>query len=103
MALRRLTRAIAVVAVIIMAATVCVPAAHADIIRGLADIIGGVLEVPRSTLVGTFTGFPILGTAFGALAGVVNGTGLVARGALELVGSAIPIALKLAPLIPVFL
>ncbi len=103
MALRRLTRAIALTAIIVTAAAVCAPPAQASLLGGIAHIIGGVFEVPRSILVGTFTGFPIVGTAFGALAGVVNGTAMVARGTLEVVGAAIPIAAKLAPLIPVFL
>ena len=77
--------------------------ADADILRGLLRIIGGVLEVPRATLAGTFSGPPILGTAVGLLSGTLNGLGMVAGGALETVISAIPFAAKLAPLIPVFL
>ena len=77
--------------------------AHADIVRGLMRIIGGVLEIPRSALVGTFTGPPILGTVGGVLVGAVNGIGMVASGALETIVSAIPLAAKAAPWIPVFL
>ena len=77
--------------------------AEADILRGLLRIIGGVLEVPRATLAGTFSGPPILGTAVGLLAGTLHGVGMVAGGALETVISAVPFAAKLAPYIPIFL
>jgi len=75
------------------------PMASADLGSGLAYILGGIFEVPRATLAGTFGGFPILGTVFGALSGVLRGAAMVVRGTLELV----PVAAKLAPLIPVFL
>jgi len=65
-------------------------------------VVGGVLEIPRSTLAGTFSGPPIIGTLVGALSGAVNGVMMVATGAIETVVSAIPLAEKLAPLIPVF-
>ena len=79
-------------------------AAHADIVRGIADLIGAVFEIPRATLAGTFGGPPILGTAVGLLSGTFNSVTMVASGALELLGSAIPIAKTVAPyLIPVFL
>ena len=77
--------------------------AHADLLRGLMRIIGGVFEVPAETLAGTMTGPPIIGTALGALSGVINGVGMVAGGALETLLSAIPYAAKLAPYIPIFL
>ena len=64
-----------------------------------AYIIGGVFEPVRQTLAGTFGGPPILGTAFGLIGGTLRGAMMVTRGALEL----IPVAAKLAPLIPVFL
>ena len=73
--------------------------ASASLGRGLQYIIGGVLEIPRSTLAGTFGGFPVVGTLFGAVGGVLRGALMVTRGALELV----PVAAKLAPMIPVFL
>jgi hypothetical protein len=75
----------------------------ADLIRGIQYIVAGLVEIPRSALVGTASGFPIVGTALGALTGAVRSVGLVTRGALEVVGTAIPLATKLAPLIPVFL
>ena len=80
------------------------PTASADIVRGLGSILAGLIEIPRSMLVGTFSGPPILGTIVGALSGAVNGLSMVAGGTLELVGSAIPIARSVAPiLLPIFL
>ena len=79
------------------------PEASADILRGLLRVVGGVLEVPRSTLAGTVGGPPILGTLAGALTGVVRGAGMIVGGTLETALSAIPFAAKLAPYIPVFL
>ena len=70
--------------------------------RGLMRIVGGVLEVPRSTLAGTFGGPPIIGTVVGALSGAFHGVLMAAGGAIETIVSAIPLASKLAPLIPVF-
>ncbi len=75
---------------------------RADIVNGLMRIVGGVLEVPKDILAGTFSGPPIVGTVAGALAGALRGTAMVASGALETVVSAIPVAAKLAPYIPVF-
>lgn len=77
-------------------------AAHADIVRGLMRIVGGLIEVPRSTLAGTFGGPPIIGTLVGALSGALNGVLMVAGGTIETVVSTVPLAAKLAPLIPVF-
>lgn len=72
--------------------------------RGLQEIVGGVLQLPIATLAGTFQGPPILGTVAGALTGVVGGVGLVARGVLDLAASVIPLAKRAAPfLIPIFL
>ncbi len=76
--------------------------AHADIIRGLLRIVGGVMAIPTSTLAGTFSGPPIVGTLVGALSGTLNGIGMVAGGALETLISAIPFAEKAAPFIPIF-
>ena len=73
--------------------------ASADLVRGVEYIVAGVFEVPRSTLAGTFGGFPVFGTVFGLLSGTLRGLAMVTRGTLEL----LPVAAKLAPLIPVFL
>ena len=78
--------------------------AEADIIRGLAKIVTGVFQFPVSTLAGTFSGPPILGTLMGAVNGTFQGIGLVASGLLDVTFSAMPIAKAVAPyLIPFFL
>lgn len=75
----------------------------ADVLRGLMRVVSGVFEIPRATLAGTVSGPPVLGTVLGALTGAVNGLGLVAGGTLETVVSLVPLALKAAPLLPIFL
>ena len=80
------------------------PPAEADIIRGLGKVISGVLQVPLSTLAGTFNGPPLVGTVMGALTGTFNGVSLVASGLLDLAASAVPIVKTVAPfLIPIFI
>jgi hypothetical protein len=80
-----------------------VPVAEAAIVRGLKEIIGGVLQLPLSTLAGTFSGPPILGTAFGAINGTFRGISSVAHGALELAASGVAIAKTVAPFLLPFL
>ena len=82
---------------------VSVPVAEAAIVRGLKEIIGGVLQLPLSTLAGTFSGPPILGTAFGAINGAFHGISSVAHGALELAASGFAIAKTAAPFLLPFL
>ena len=96
MASVRWTVCIVVVAVLLVA-----PAApaSASLGAGIAYLLGGVFEPVRQTLAGTFGGPPILGTAFGLVGGTLRGAMMVVRGALELV----PVAAKLAPLVPLFL
>ena len=65
--------------------------------RGLGYLLAGLVEIPRSVLVGTVTGPPILGTAFGAVGGVMRTAGLLLGGTLEILGTAIPVAAKAAP------
>lgn len=80
------------------------PTAEADIVRGLQKIVAGVLQVPLSTLTGTFSGPPVIGTAMGAIGGAINGVGLVLSGVFEVVAGVVPLAKSAAPfLIPVFL
>ena len=95
--MKRLVMSVVVAAVLLVAP----PPAHANILRGLVEIVAGVLEIPRSTLVGTFSGPPIIGTVAGVLTGAVRSVGLLASGAFDLVSSAVPLALKAAPFIPV--
>ena len=78
-------------------------AAHANLLAGLMKIVGGVIGIPKSIIVGTMTGPPILGTLTGTLIGAVNGVAMVAGGAVETVVSLIPLALKALPFLPVFL
>ena len=97
--LRRFTVVVTIVITLLARPSV----AHADLVRGLMRMVGGVLEIPRATMVGTFTGPPIVGTALGMLMGVVNGVTMVASGLVETVVSAVPLALKAAPLVPIFI
>lgn len=76
------------------------PSASAGMLSGLLRMVGGVLEIPRSALAGTVSGFPVLGTAAGALIGTVRGAAMVTQGALETVVGAVPVALKLLPFLP---
>ena len=99
----RRVKSFAVVVIIVAIALINPPAAHADILRGLLRVVGGVLEVPRSALVGTFSGPPVFGTVVGMLAGAVNGVGMVVGGGIEVAASIVPLAMKAAPLIPIFI
>ena len=94
----RVRRALCIAVVSILLVVPAAPAS-ASLGAGIAYLLGGVFEPVRQTLAGTFSGPPILGTAFGLVGGTLRGAMMVVRGALELV----PVAAKLAPLIPVFL
>jgi len=71
--------------------------AEADVIRGIVKVVSGVLQVPLSTLVGTFSGPPVIGTLMGAINGTLQGLGLMASGALDLARSGIDIAKTVGP------
>ena len=79
------------------------PPAEAAIFRGLQELIGGVLQLPVQTLVGTFHGPPVIGTLFGAVNGAVQGIGLLAHGTLEIASSGVGIAKMVAPYLLPFL
>ena len=100
-------RRVTAVAALAIALSVALPAGTAragnDLVGGIGDIIGGALAIPMSTLAGTFTGPPILGTIGGALSGVFGAISLTARGLLRLVGVSVPIATTVAPYLPLFL
>ena len=98
--MKRFAIPLAVVTAILLAAP---PPAHAGLLQGLVEIVAGVLEVPRAALVGTFTGPPVVGTVGGVLVGAVRGVGLLAGGAFHVVTGVVPLALKAAPFIPIFL
>ena len=84
------------------------PAARSDasiggMIKGLGDIVGGVLTIPVQTLQGTFTGPPIIGTVSGLLSGTFTGVGRTIGGTFQLLGSAADTAIKVAPMVLPFL
>ncbi|GEM_PF-1503106 len=97
----------AVLAMAIVSGPLCATAQADDAIGGLlggvSDILQGVFALPFDIVAGTLTGPPIIGTISGAFRGVFQTVGLGLRGALKLVGAAIPLAAKAAPLIPIFL
>ena len=101
MALRRLRLgALALAAAVWLLAP---PPAHAGLIGGITKIITGVFQLPVSTLVGTVSGPPIIGTLLGAVNGVIGTTTLLAGGVLEIAASAIPLAKAAAPFVLPFL
>jgi hypothetical protein len=71
--------------------------AEAGILRGIQEIVTGVVNVPLQTLAGTFNGPPVVGTAVGALQGLAGGLGLVASGALNIGFGALGLAKAVAP------
>mgnify|MGYP001572826571 CR=1 FL=1 len=77
--------------------------AEAAIVKGILEVLTGVLQIPVQTLGGTFSGPPVLGTVMGAASGLIQGTGLVAHGALELAMSGVSIAKSVAPYLLPFL
>ena len=86
-----------VLAAIVVGVLVFAPPAEAAIVRGLTNIIGGLLQLPLRMLAGTFSGPPVVGTIAGAFSGLFTGVGMVASGALDLVGSALSIAKTVGP------
>lgn len=84
-------------AVLLVLLTALVTPAEAGIIQGIQEIVAGVLQVPLSTLAGTFGGPPIAGTLFGAVNGVFTGLGLVTSGALHVAFGALGLAKSVAP------
>ena len=93
--MRRLGAALVLALVLLGAA----PAAEAGIIRAIQYLVAGVFEIPRSALVGTVNGPPILGTAVGVLGGTARTLGYALGGTLELAGTVIPLAKKAAPFV----
>ncbi|MDP3722584.1 MAG: hypothetical protein Q8R91_03680 [Candidatus Omnitrophota bacterium] len=80
------------------------PTAEANILLGLQKIVTGILQVPLSTLAGTFSGPPVIGTAMGVLGGTINGVGLVLSGVFDVVAGVVPLAKSAAPFVlPIFL
>ena len=71
--------------------------AEAALLRGIQDIVTGVLQVPISTLTGTFKGPPVIGTVVGMVGGLIRGIGLVASGAFNIAASGVALAKTAAP------
>jgi len=88
---------------LIVGLTLLAPTAQAAIVRGVQEVIMGLLQLPLATLAGTFSGPPIIGTVAGAASGLVSGVGLVTHGALELLASGVSIAKTVAPFVLPFL
>ena len=101
--MRRFSGAAAAAAALLVGLVLFTPPAEAGIVRGVQEIIAGVLQVPLSTLAGTFGGPPIAGTLFGAASGIFNGVGLVASGVLNVAFGALGIAKSVAPYVLPFL
>ena len=87
----------AVALIVIAGLAGAAPEAHAGIVTGIQKIVMGVLSIPVSTLTGTFSGPPILGTVMGALNGAISGVGLVVGGVFDIASGAIPLAKTAAP------
>jgi hypothetical protein len=79
------------------------PPAEAGLFRGAREVVSGVLQVPLSTLAGTFRGPPVVGTVFGAVNGLFGGLGLITSGALNLAAGTLGLAKSAAPFLLPFL
>ena len=77
--------------------------AEADVVRGVQEVVMGVLTVPLSLVQGTLSGPPIIGTVAGAINGLLGGVGLVTHGALELLASGVTVAKTVGPFLLPFL
>ena len=77
--------------------------AQANPVSAVGKVVAGVLQVPVSIIVGTFSGPPVLGTLMGAANGILQGTGMIAGGMLELGMDGIGIAKMAAPYVLPFL
>lgn len=77
--------------------------AEANILAGVTKMVVGVFAIPLSTLAGTFSGPPILGTLMGAVNGTIRGVTLVTSGALELALDGAGLAKAAAPYVLPFL
>ncbi len=89
--------------VLVMGAPIPKASADNDLIGGIGDVLAGATALPMSIIEGTLSGPPILGTLSGALLGTARTLGFATRGLLRLAGVALPLALRLAPYVPVFL
>ncbi|MBI3458363.1 MAG: hypothetical protein HY002_21540, partial [Candidatus Rokubacteria bacterium] len=63
------TRCLAAAAFLVVTLGLASPA-EAGLIRGIQEVVAGILQVPIATLVGTFSGPPVLGTVLGTANGL---------------------------------
>lgn len=90
-------------AIVVFLLTAYPRAAHANPVSAVGKVVAGVLQVPVSIIVGTFSGPPVLGTLMGAANGILQGTGMIAGGVLELGMDGIGLAKMAAPYVLPFL
>ena len=95
------SRALAAVAATILLAAP--PPADAEIVRGLAKMLYGIVALPVGILTGTASGPPILGTAAGAVSGAWTGARFLASGAWDLAASGVAVAKMAAPFVLPFI
>ncbi len=79
------------------------PKAHAGFLDGVGDVVAGAFALPLDILSGTFSGPPVIGTVSGVLNGAMHTIGYTARGVFKLAGAAAPVAMSVAPFLPIFL
>ncbi len=77
--------------------------ASADVFHGIQKILAGIIRLPADTLVGTFTGPPVMGTISGIVSGTVQSVGLVGSGLVDLAASAVSLAKLAGPYVLPFL
>lgn len=95
------SRALAAVAAVVLLAAP--PPADAEIVRGLAKMVYGIVALPVGILAGTASGPPILGTAAGAVSGAWTGARFLASGAWDLAASGVAVAKRAAPFVLPFI
>lgn len=76
---------------------ICPHKAYANPVSAITKVVGGILQVPVSIIVGTVSGPPIVGTLLGAVNGTLHGVGMVASGLLELGMDGVGLAKMAAP------
>ena len=90
-------RRLAVVGAVCLITMAISSTAEAAIVKGLQEVVAGLLQLPLSTLSGTFHGPPVIGTVVGAASGLLSGVGLIAQGVLDLAVSGAAVAKAAAP------
>lgn len=93
----KITKRLCAAAIVALLIFACPRAAQANPISAVGKVVAGVLQVPVSIIVGTFSGPPIIGTLLGTANGLLQGTAMVAGGVLELGMDGIALAKMAAP------